>query len=139
MSQEGLPETSAPTVGVLAALTVLAVVTVPYVLIPARDVGVYYSAPTFVPIHLVVGLFAMVAVVVFAAGRNGRTDPPTAAGATVVLGGFMALLVLWWAVAVGDVVGSFDVTASFDYHRWLLLVATAAVAASGWWFAREVL
>jgi hypothetical protein len=139
MSQEGLPETSAPTVGVVAALAVLVVVAVPYVLIPARDVGVYYSAPTFVPIHLVVGLFAMVAVVVFAAGRNGRTDPPTAAGATVVLGGFMALLVLWWAVAVGDVVGSFDVTASFDHHRWLLLVATAAVAASGWWFAREVL
>jgi hypothetical protein len=139
MSQEGLPETSAPTVGLVAALAVLVVVAVPYVLIPARDVGVYYSAPTFVPIHLVVGLFAMVAVVVFAAGRNGRTDPPTAAGATVVLGGFMALLVLWWAVAVGDVVGSFDVTASFDYHRWLLLVATAAVAASGWWFAREVL
>jgi hypothetical protein len=139
MSQEGLPETSAPTVGLVAALAVLVVVAVPYVLIPARDVGVYYSAPTFVPIHLVVGLFAMVAVVVFAAGHNGRTDPPTAAGATVVLGGFMALLVLWWAVAVGDLVGSFDVTASFDYHRWLLLVATAAVAASGWWFAREVL
>jgi hypothetical protein len=139
MSQEGLPETSAPTAGVAAALAVLAVVVVPYFLVPARDVGVYYSAPTFVPIHLVIGLFAMVAVIVFAAGRNGRTDPPTAAGATVVLGGFMALLVLWWAVAVGGLVGSFDVPASFDYHRWLLLATTVAVAGCGWWFAREVL
>ena len=139
MSQEGLPETSAPTAGVAAALAVLAVVAVPYFLVPARDAGVYYSAPTFVPVHLVVGLFAAVAVIVFAAGRNGRTDPPTAAGATLVLGGFMTLLALWWAVAVGDLVGSFDVPASFDYHRWLLLLTTAAVAGCGWWFARDVL
>ena len=139
MSHEAVPETSAPMAGVVASLAVLAVVVVPYFLIPARDVGVYYSSPTFVPIHLVVGLFATVAIVIFAAGRNGRTDPPTAAGATLVLGGFMALLVLWWAIAVGDLVGSFDVPASFDYHRWLLLAATVAVTASGWWFAREVL
>lgn len=139
MSQEGLPETRAPAAGVVAALVVLAVVVVPYLLIPAQEVGIYYSAPTFVPIHLVVGLFALVAVIVFAAGRNGRTDPPTAAGATLVLGAFMALLVLWWAIAVGDIVGSFDVSATFDYHRWLLLVTTAAVAVSGLWFARDVL
>lgn len=139
MSQNALPETRAPTAGIVAALAVLAVVVAPYFLVPARDVGVYYSAPTFVPIHLVVGLFAAVAVVIFAAGRNGRTDPPTAAGATLVLGGFMALLVLWWAVAVGDIVGSFDVSATFDYHRWLLLGATAAVGVAGGWFAREVL
>jgi hypothetical protein len=139
MSHEEVPETSAPMAGVVASLAVLAVVVVPYFLIPARDVGIYYGAPTFVPIHLVIGLFATVAIVIFAAGRNGRTDPPTAAGATLVLGGFMALLVLWWAIAVGDLVGSFDVSASFDYHRWLLLAATVAVAGSGWWFTREVL
>ncbi|PSQ48763.1 hypothetical protein BRD15_04830 [Halobacteriales archaeon SW_6_65_15] len=139
MSHEAVPEASAPTAGVVASLAVLAVVVVPYFLIPARDVGIYYGAPTFVPIHLVIGLFATVAIVIFAAGRNGRTDPPTAAGATLVLGGFMALLVLWWAIAVGDLVGSFDVSASFDYHRWLLLAATVAVAGSGWWFTREVL
>lgn len=139
MAHEPLPETSAPTIGVVAALAVLAVVAAPYFLIDATEVGVYYSAPTFVPIHLVVGLFAMVAVVVFAAGRNGRTDPPTAAGATVVIGGFMALLVLWWAVAVGGLVGSLTANATFDYHRWLLLVAVLAVAGSAGWYAREVL
>lgn len=139
MAQVRVPETRAPTVGILAALAVLAVVAAPYFLIPARDVGVYYSTPTFVPVHLVVGLFAMVSVVVFAAGRNGRTDPPTAAGAAVVLGGFMVVLVLWWALAVGGLVGSLTRNATFDYHRWLLLASTLAVAASATWFAREVL
>ncbi|WP_135851749.1 DUF7548 family protein [Halorussus salinus] len=139
MSQERLPETPAPTVGVVAALAVLAAVVAPYFLIDATAAGVYYSQPTFVPVHLVVGLFATVSIVVFAAGRNGRTDPPTAAGAAVVLGGFMALLVLWWAIAVGGLVGSLTTNATFDYHRWLLFAATLAVAASAGWFAREVL
>ncbi|MFC4449549.1 DUF7548 family protein [Halorussus aquaticus] len=139
MSQKRLPETPAPTVGIVAALAVLAAVVAPYFLIDAPEVGVYYSAPTFLPVHLVVGLFAMVAVVVFAAGRNGRTDPPTAAGATVVLGGFMTLLVLWWAVEVGGLVGSLTSVAAFDYHRWLLLVTAFAVAATAGWFANDVL
>ncbi|UPV73218.1 hypothetical protein M0R89_11735 [Halorussus limi] len=139
MSQERLSETPAPTVGVVAALAVLAAIVAPYFLIDATAAGVYYSEPTFVPVHLVVGLFATVAVVVFAAGRNGRTDAPTAAGVTVVLGGFMALLVLWWAVSVGDLVGSLTANATFDYHRWLLLATSVAVAASAGWFAREVL
>jgi hypothetical protein len=139
MSQEQLPETPAPTVGIVAALAVLAVVVAPYFLIGATEVGVYYSAPTLVPVHLVVGLFASVAVIVFAAGRNGRTDPPTAAGAAVVLGGFVAVLVLWWAIAVGGLVGSLTEVASFDYHRWILLVAALALAGSAGWFAREVL
>jgi hypothetical protein len=139
MSQEPLPETRAPSVGVVAALAVLAAVAAPYFLIDATEVGVYYSAPTFVPLHLVVGLFATVAVVIFAAGRNGRTDPLIAAGATVVLGGFMALLVLWWAVAVGSLVGGLTEVAAFDYHRWLLLAAALAVAGSAGWFASDVL
>lgn len=139
MAHEPLPDTPAPTVGVVAAFAVLAAVAVPYFVIDAAEAGVYYDAPTAVPIHLVVGLFALVAVVVFAAGRNGRTDPQTAAGATVVLGGFMALLVLWWAIAVGGLVGSLTEQAAFGYHRWLLLVAAASVAASAGWYAREVL
>ncbi|WP_137283407.1 DUF7548 family protein [Halorussus salinisoli] len=139
MSQERLPETPAPTVGVVAALAVLAAVVAPYFLIGATEVGVYYSAPTFVPVHLVAGLFATIAIIVFAAGRNGRTDPQTAAGAAVVLGGFVALLVLWWTVAVGGLVGSLTEVAAFDYHRWLLLAASVALAASAGWFARDVL
>jgi hypothetical protein len=142
MSQERLsetPETPAPTVGILAALAVLAAIVAPYFVIAATEVGVYYSAPTAVPVHLVVGLFATISVVVFAAGRNGRTDPPTAAGATVVLGGFVALLVLWWAVAVGGLVGSLTEVAAFGYHRWVLLVAALALAGTAGWFASEVL
>lgn len=139
MAQEQLPETKAPAVGVIAALAVLVAIAVPYFIIDANEAAVYYGVPTVVPIHLVVGLFATVSVIVFAAGRNGRTDPQTAAGATVVLGGFMALLALWWAIAVGDIVGSLTEQAAFDYHRWLLLLATLAVAASAGWYAREVL
>ena len=138
-SQEQLPDTPAPAVGVVAALAVIVAVVAPYFVIDATEAAVYYSAPTFLPVHLVVGLLAMVAVVVFAAGRNGRTDPPTAAGATVVLGGFMAVLVLWWAVAVGSLVGSLTDNAAFDYHRWVLLATALAVAASAGWFASDVL
>ena len=133
------PDTRAPTVGILAAVAVLAAVVAPYFLIGATEVGVYYGAPTFVPVHLVVGLFALVAVIVFAAGRNGRTDPQTAAGAAVVLGGFVALLALWWAVAVGGLVGSLTERATFGYHRWVLLVATLALAASAGWYANDAL
>ncbi|WP_158057354.1 DUF7548 family protein [Halorussus halophilus] len=132
-------ETRAPTLGIVAAVVVLAVVAVPYFYLSGPNVAVYYGSPTPVPVHLVVGLFAMVSVIVFAAGRNGRTDPPTAAGAAVVLGGFMAVLTLWWALAAGELVGSFPVEATFDYHRWLLLAATLLVAASGGWYANEVL
>ena len=139
MSHEQLPETAAPTVGVVASLSVLAAVVAPYFLVAATAAAVYYHTPTFVPVHLVLGLFASVAVIVFAAGRNGRTDPPTAAGAAVVLGGFMALLCLWWAIAVGSIVGSLTENATFDYHRWVLLATTLAVAASAGWYAREVL
>ena len=132
-------ETRAPTLGIVAAVVVLAAVAVPYVYLSAPDAAIYYSAPTPVPIHLVVGLFAAVSVIVFAGGRNGRTDPPTAAGAAVVLGGFMSILVLWWALTVGGLVGSFPVEATFDYHRWLLLLATLLVAASAGWYASRVL
>jgi hypothetical protein len=139
MSQEQLPETPAPTVGIVAALAVLAAVVAPYFLIAATEAGVYYSATTLVPVHLVVGLFASVAIIVFAAGRNGRTDPPTAAGAAVVLGGFVAVLVLWWAISVGGLVGSLTEVAAFGYHRWILLAAALALAGSAGWFARDVL
>lgn len=139
MAHEGLPETKAPAVGAVAALAVLVAIAVPYFVIDATAAAVYYGSPTFVPIHLLVGLFALVTVIVFAAGRNGRTDPPTAAGATVVIGGFMALLALWWALAVGSLVGSLTEQAAFDYHRWLLVATTFAVAASAGWYAREVL
>ncbi|WP_435179618.1 DUF7548 family protein [Halorussus sp. AFM4] len=139
LSQERLPDTPAPTAGVVAALAVIAAVIAPYFVIDATEAAVYYSAPTLLPVHFVVGLLAMIAVVVFAAGRNGRTDPPTAAGAAVVLGGFMALVVLWWAVAAGSLVGSLTDVAAFDYHRWVLLATAVAVAACAGWFASDVL
>ncbi|WP_132061390.1 DUF7548 family protein [Halorussus amylolyticus] len=139
MSYRQPPDTRAPSVGILASLAVLATVVAPFFLIRPTEAGVYYDAPTLVPVHLVIGVFASVAIIVFAAGRNGRTDPETAAGATVVLGGFVALLALWWAIAVGDIVGSLTENAAFDYHRWVLVAAAFALAGSAGWYAREVL
>ena len=138
-SQYEPPDTIAPAAGIVAALAVLAAIVAPYFLIGATEVGVYYGVPTPVPVHLVVGLFALVSVIVFAAGRNGRTDPLTAAGATVVFAGFMVLLALWWSIAVGGLVGSLTERAAFDYHRWLLLATTLGVAGAAGWFAIEVL
>ncbi|USZ68696.1 hypothetical protein NGM10_02905 [Halorussus salilacus] len=138
MSTE-LPETPAPTVGILAALAVLAAVAAPYFLVPTSAATVYYDSPIFVPIHLVVVLFASVVVIVFAAGRNGRTDPETAAGAALVLAGVTAGLTLWWAVAVGGTVGGLTDDATFDYHRWVLAAATLSLAAVAGWYARDAL
>lgn len=134
-----------PTVGIGAALAVLGLLAAPYLLIPeASAVGTYYNAGAVTP--LVAGLFALVTVVVFAAGREGRTDPATAAGVAIVFGGFATLVALVWTVTIpnpASLVGSLGSVrgagATFlEYHRYLVFLATTSVAASGGWFAREL-
>ena len=89
----------APTVGIVASLAVLGVLAAPYALVEQGSaVGAYFAAGSINP--LVVGLFATVAIIVFAAGREGRSPPDLVAGATLVLGLFMAALATVWAVTV---------------------------------------
>jgi hypothetical protein len=132
-------EDAAPLVGVAACAAVVAALVAPLVLIPdpGTELGVYYA---FGPAGAtVLGALAPLAVVVFLAGRRGRTDPATAAGLTLVLGVGMFVLAALWAFAVDvEVVFSFS-AAWMGSHRWVVLGLTTLVPASAAVYARAVL
>jgi len=134
---------AAPTAGIVACLFLAAVLLLPYLLVsPGSAVNAYYDAGAITP--LTAGLFALVGVIVFASGREGRTDPPLAAGAGLVFGVFAAAVTLAWAltvpasVALQLGVGSDAVTTLLEYHRYLVVLAAVLVAGSGGWYARSL-
>jgi len=131
----------APLVGIVGCLLYAGLLVVPYLLVPASSgtgVGLYYNAGGINPI--VGGFFALIAVVVFAAGRERRTDPGFAAGATLVLGLFMTGIALFWAstVPTGVVPGiGIEAPTYFSVHRWVLGgVGVLVSVAGGWWASR---
>ncbi len=137
----------APTLGIVASLAVLALLLVPYGVLDAADVGTYYGAGTVSP--WLGGLLALVVVVVFAAGREDRTDPPTAAGVGVGLGLALAAVAVLWAVTVPSevplqlttdrvILGPVSTADVLEPHRWLLALAAFAVPATGAWYARTL-
>lgn len=132
-------EDVAPLVGSVACGAVVATLVAPFVLIPdpGTELGLYYAAgPTG---GTALGFLAPIAVVVFLAGRRGRTDPVTAAGLTLVLGLGMLGLAAAWALAVDpELVFNFS-AAWMGYHRWIVLGATALVPLSAAVYARAVL
>jgi hypothetical protein len=132
-------EDVAPLVGPAACVVCVAVLVAPFVLVPdpGTELGLYYA---FGPVGgTALGFLAPVAVVVFLAGRRGRTDPVTAAGLTLVLGLGMVALAASWALAVDpELVYSFPV-AWMGYHRWLVVCVAAVVPASAGVYARAVL
>lgn len=128
-----------PTAGIVACLAYLLLAFGPYAL-PETEVsglGVYYSYGIAGPQFL--SLIALVGVVLFAAGRQVRTDPVFVAGLTIVLGAVLSLLVLAWAATVPeDVVTSLGTADWLEYHRWSLVACSVAVAASAGWYARAL-
>jgi hypothetical protein len=128
----------APTVGIAACLAVLGVLAVPYLVVDSgAAVGTYYGTGSVNP--LVAGLFALVAVIVFAAGRERRSDPSLAAGATLALGLFGVGVSLLWALTVPEsVVVGMSTATVVEYHRWVLVVVSLGVPAGGAWFARSL-
>jgi len=55
---------------------------------------------------------------VFAAGRQGRSPPDLVAGAALVLGLFMAVISLLWAVTVPEsLVQQLSTATILQYHR----------------------
>jgi hypothetical protein len=132
-------EDVAPLVGSVASAAVVAALVAPFVLIsnPGTELGLYYAFGPFGGAGP--GFLAPLAVVVFLAGRRGRTDPVTAAGLTLVLGLGMVGLAASWALAVDvELVYSFPV-AWMGYHRWVVLGVAAVVPASAGVYARAVL
>lgn len=129
-----------PTVGIGAAVGFVVLVFAPYVALSETETGglsVYYDYGVAGPQFLAV--LAAVAVVLFAAGREGRTDRSFVAGITVVLGLVLVSLIAAWALAVpGDVVASLGSAAWLEYHRWLVLASAVLIAASAGWYVRAL-
>jgi len=122
----------APSVGIVACLAVLAALAAPYVLAESSaNVGLYYSSGAINP--LLAGLFALVVLIVFAAGREGRTDPGLAAGAALALGLFTLLIAAAWALTT-----RVDVIAITTGHRWVVVATAALLPLSALWFAKAL-
>jgi hypothetical protein len=125
--------------GAGACVALLVVLAAPFTLLeqPGTGLGVYYQSgsvgaagPAFL---------ALVGIVVFLSGERGSADPVTVAGIAITLAVGIALLTLWWALAVDpDNVLSFT-AAWMGWHRWLVVALSLLVLASAGAYAREVL
>lgn len=135
-----MDERTAATVGALAALSVVAVALLPYVLLPASAAA---AIPTYYDQGLAgpwgPALLGLVMAVAFASGRQRRTPPDTVAGATLVLGVAATLLAAEWALAVDpSVVQSIGTADWLGSHRWALVATSALTAAVAVWYARTL-
>lgn len=140
---------AAPTLGVVVSACFVLLLLVPYLVVDdATGVSTYYTAGTLTP--WASGMMALVAIVVFAAGREDRTDPATAAGAGLGFGAVIFLITLLWAVSLPaevplqlttaePILGGLVTTGTvLEYHRWVLAVVGALPAAAGAWYARSL-
>jgi len=128
----------APTLGIVACLAVLAGLAAPFLLVSDPGaVATYYGIGSLNP--LFAGLFALVGVVVFAAGRQGRADPALAAGAGLVLGLFGAAVAVIWAASVPlALVFQLGTDTLIEYHRIALAAVALIVPAAAGWYARAL-
>lgn len=128
----------APLVGIAAAVGVLAVLVAPFLVVqPSSAIGTYYGTGAITP--YITGLFALLSVVVFAAGREDRTDPAMAAGATLVMGVFALVVAALWALTVPiEVVTGMGTATVMEYHRFALVVVALAMPVAAAWYARAL-
>lgn len=121
----------APVLGILGCLGLLVALAYPYLAAESGGVGLYYGTGAVNP--LVAALFAIVTIVVLAAGREGRTDPILAAGICLVFGLIVVTIAAAWALTV-----RLDVIEVWPDHRWVTVAVSALVPVSGAWWAREL-
>lgn len=128
----------APTVGIVGCLLMLALLALPYTVVgPPSAVTTYYGAGAITP--FAAGLLAVVGVVVFAAGREERSDPALTAGAALVFGAFVAIIALLWAATVPrSVVTQLSTSTLIEYHRFALALVSLVVPASAAWYSRTL-
>lgn len=133
-------ERTPPTLGLVSCILVLGVVAAPYLFLSDSAVaGVqpYYAYGIVGP--WVITLLAVVTFVAFAAGRQNRSDPVMMAGATLVFGVFLVGMATVWALSVPtSLVQQLGSEAWLEYHRWVLLAASALVPVAGAWYARTL-
>ncbi|WP_135662095.1 DUF7548 family protein [Halorhabdus rudnickae] len=118
----------APLAGILACLAFLAALAMP---LGSSGGGLYYATGALNP--LVGGLFAVVLVVVFAAGRQERTDPALAAGVALAFGLVITAATVVWAVTART-----DVLSITRFHRHALLGTASGVPLAAAWYAFEL-
>ena len=121
---------TAPLAGIGGCLAVLVALAYPYLAVDG-PVGAYYGSGLVNP--LVAGLLAVLALIVFAAGRERRTEPDFAAGVTLTAGLFVALIVFLWAATV-----RIDVVEISPLHRWITLAVSLTIPVAGAWYARSL-
>jgi len=126
---------TAPLVAIVGCFCYLGSLTVPYLVVETGSaVGAYYGSGALSPV--VPAVFALVAIIVSAAGREGRTDPSIAAGASLVLGLFVVGLSLLWAATVPvDLVLGLTESTLIEHHRWLVVAAGVPIPLGAVWFA----
>ena len=139
---------AAPSLGIVSSLAVVAVLAVPYLLVEnGGAVGVYYGTGLLTP--WASGLLALVAVIIFAAGREGRTDPVTAASIGFGFGVVIFIAALVWAATVDvnvalqlttddPILGPLTTGIVLEYHRWLFSLVSFFTAVAGGWYARTL-
>lgn len=124
-----------PTVGIVGCVAYLLALLVPYLIVETTSaVGAYYGAGALSP--AIAAVFALLTIILLAAGREGRTDPSIAAGAALVLGVFIVGLTLLWATTVPTslVLGLTESTL-IEQHRWVLVAAAVPIPLGVVWFA----
>lgn len=130
----------APQLGIAACLVVLVAVIAPYVLLPndaSTGLAFYYDAGIFGP--RIVGVFAAVAIVILGAGVGERSDPVMIAGAALVIGLVMTLMVIGWIVSIPpDAVTGITTQDWLAYHRWVVLGFSGLVAIAAALYARAL-
>jgi hypothetical protein len=119
----------APLVGIAGCVGVLAALAYPFFAVEAP--ADYFGAGAINP--LAAGLLALVAIVVLAAGREGRTDPAFAAGVAIVLGLAVLAILALWAVTL-----RLDVVTIDPNHRWIATAVAVLVPVGAGWFARSL-
>jgi hypothetical protein len=138
-----------PTVGIVACLALLAALVVPYLLIQTpRIAAAYYATSLINP--LFAGLFGMVTLLAFAAGRQDRTDPPVAAAAALAFGTFATLICLLWLLSdpqsiilsvdlsPGSQAGENPLVRNLQYHPYVVVLVSLVLPASAVWYARAL-
>jgi hypothetical protein len=119
----------APLVGIAGCLGVLGALAYPFLVVDAP--ASYYGAGAINP--LAAGFLALLATVVLAAGREGRTDPAFAAGVGIVLGLAVLAILALWAVTL-----RLDVVTIDPSHRWIATAIAGLVPLGAGWFARSL-
>jgi len=124
-----------PTVGIVGCVAYLFALLVPYLIVETTSaVGAYYGSGALSP--AIAAVFALLAIIVLGAGREGRTDPSIAAGAGLVLGVFIVGLTLLWAATVpASLVLGLTESTLIEQHRWALVAVAVPIPVGAAWFA----